>query len=150
MSTGNELIPVARWILATLAGSAVVTDICPVATAIHRSVAPDKAPDTNVIYQLQTPERDYGLVQQGGERLWSPQLWLIVVEKRGSSLEGDVVTLADEIDRLFHNPPQEAYAGYSVLSSKRQMPFMLPNFERGQRFERVGGVYRILARAPSS
>lgn len=103
-------------------------------------------PDTHILYQLQTPENDFGLVRQGGDRLWAPGIWLIMVVTAGGSLDGTPTAIADEIDNLFHCPPLDTFTGYNIVSSERTRPFMMPSFERGVRYERLGGLYRIRVR----
>jgi hypothetical protein len=111
---------------------------------IHRQMAPADAPDPHVVFFFQAAEQDFSLVRRQADRLWSPQTWLIAAEAAASTVSGPLEQVADEIDALFQNPdPMPA----GIISCRRVKPHMLPTFERGRRYERVGGIYAIAVAA---
>ena len=141
----------AAWIDATLRGSAIlptlgITD--PDKQVFRQNSYGDKPPELFINYQLQTAEEDFKLLRQLGERLWSPQLWLITVTQQTRTLD-EVTPIAHEIDNLFNRPSRDGLPE-TIQAATRIKPFMQPTLEQGRRYERLGGLYRLLVRIPQS
>jgi hypothetical protein len=141
----------AAWIDSVLRGSAVLPGLGianPDKQIFRSNSYGDTPPELFINYQLQTPEEDFSLLRRHDERLWSPQLWLITVTQMTRTL--DIVTpIADEIDNLFNRPSRDGLPS-TIQASNRVRPFMQPTLENGRRYERLGGLYKLLVRVPQS
>lgn len=137
---GNESVRVAQWIYATLNGNAPITAIVGSGN-IHELPAPEGTPYPFVGF-MQLSSVD--VVEQAHFRIMVNELWNIRIIGEGRSYSGNMLTVADAIDSIFHRANGTA-DGATIFSSTREETFRLAEDKDGKEFRHLGAVFRIYA-----
>lgn len=130
-----------RFIHTTLSADTQLTAV--VSTRIYNTRRPPNTALPAVVFQLQAGTNDF--VALGGVRVWSSLLYLVRGIAEQTSFEGNLVTIANEIDGALHAASGSNVSGV-VYTCVRERPFQLVEVTEGREFRHLGGLYRIQAR----
>lgn len=137
-----ESSAVAEWIYSNLAADNSITGI--VDSRIYEGPAPQGSTYPIVRFEQQSTLDVMGATE--ATRIMVNELWLIRAIGMTQSYRGDLQTLANRIDALFHNT-DGSVADALVFSSAREYAMRLPEEDQGISYRHLGGIYRIYAQA---
>lgn len=146
----HELIGARGFLIQTLGQDGTLAAI--VGDRIYKDEAPEADPHTGVspvyplvVFQLQGATDVTGAGPDG--RLMTRPLYLVRVIHTDETTAADLATAAGRVDTLLtvDTPVTITAAGaeYQILSSARERPFDNSEHYQGQRFDALGGYYRI-------
>lgn len=128
----NELPRAARWLYGRLIGGSV-------ASRVAEGVAPSTWSTPFIVFQVQSPGTDRGVLNAG--RVWLDPLYLVRAIAPVQSWT-TLTPIADEIDAALHGA-SGSVSGALVRGCVRESAFSLIETINGTEYRHLGGLYRV-------